>query len=522
MRALRQAGTVLLVLFACLLGHLPALAGTAAQPAAALERYGGEGQLGSEPPFPLHLEITRSGENVRGVISTPGAAFTLVDARGRGTVAGRVTGDGGTGSIRLRFEGDQVEGEFELEGQRGRLQAKRTRQEAAAFFKGPDQRLDLTPDQWRQDLDHLVELLRKHHGSPFHRTPEPVFLREVRRVRSAIPQLDGSRVGLELSKLGALIGDGHTWVAFPQGRPRFNLEAYWFEDGLRVVGADPAQKDLLGTRIVAVDGVPISEVIRRLRIFAAQGETDWSYRSVAPYLLGSADMLEMAGVGRGNVRLFTFETAGGQRRVPLTASVKRPERVMLGGGPPLWDRGTEPFRTQWLPDGALYVNWRGYDQLAEHTKALMAELDRKPPRRLIIDLRDNGGGDYNHGRQFIAQITSREWLNNPDKLFVLTGRQTFSAAMTNAVDFRTGTRATLIGEPPGAAPNNWQEVRRFHLPNSGLAVGISTRYYEFLPGEAALHPDKHVPPVPSDWGAPWDAAVAHVLGSAPRQGGVSR
>ena len=56
--------------------------------------------------------------------------------------------------------------------------------------------------------------------------------------------------------------------------------------------------------------------------------------------------------------------------------------------------------------------------------------------------------------------------------------------MTNAVDFKTTTNTILVGEPAGASPNNWPEVRSFTLPNSGLRVGVSTRYNEFLPGEA--------------------------------------
>jgi hypothetical protein len=96
-------------------------------------------------------------------------------------------------------------------------------------------------------------------------------------------------------------------------------------------------------------------------------------------------------------------------------------------------------------------------------------------------------------------------------LYVLIGRKTFSAAMTNAVDFKRMTEAILIGEPAGAAPNNWQEVRRFHLPSSGINVGVSTRYYEFLPGESEVRPDRHIPPELGDWASPQDAAVRHVL-----------
>jgi hypothetical protein len=83
--------------------------------------------------------------------------------------------------------------------------------------------------------------------------------------------------------------------------------------------------------------------------------------------------------------------------------------------------------------------------------------------------------------------------------------------MTNVVDFMKGTQARIVGEPAGAAPNNWQEVRSFHLPNSGLSVSVSTKYYEFLPGAAAVRPHISIPPQRADWGRLRDRAVDHVL-----------
>lgn len=502
----------LLLLVALWLSAVPANAWSQGARSQEHERYAGEAQIGSEPPFPIHIDLRRSGAAVEGVISTPGATANLTQAQGTSEVRARFGGPAGTGNITFRFSHDRVEGEFDLGGQRGTLSAQRTAQDAASFFRGPEQRLDLTTDEWRRDLERLAEILITRHGSPFHRTSREAFSHEVTRIRAALPTLSGPEVVVEFGRLAALIGDGHTWVEGARGRPRFNLELFWFEDGLRLIGIEAIHRHLLGARLVAVGSLPASQVVRRLRVFASQGETEWSYRAVAPHLIASPDVLRAAGIGGGATRHFTFRTSDGRtHRLLLAAVASRPQRVLLGGGRPLWDRGEEAFRVERLPDGTLYVNWRNYDGLAEHAASLLARLDRDRPCRLILDLRDNGGGDYNHGRAFITQLTARDWLNHADRLFVLTGRGTFSAAMTNAVDFKRSTRATLVGEPPGAAPNNWQEIRRFHLPLSGLAVGVSTRYYEFLPGERALRPNLHIPPVPSDWGAPYDAAVRRVV-----------
>jgi hypothetical protein len=142
---------------------------------------------------------------------------------------------------------------------------------------------------------------------------------------------------------------------------------------------------------------------------------------------------------------------------------------------------------------------------------LMRQLDKHHPRRLLIDLRDNGGGDYNVGRQLIDLIVKRPWLNRKGVLYVLVGRRTFSAAMANAVDFLTGTNATLVGETIGAKPNGWQESRSDFLPNSGLEVSVSVRHYAFLPGASEVRPNLYVSPQLSDWKHELDAAVRRIV-----------
>jgi C-terminal processing protease CtpA/Prc len=182
----------------------------------------------------------------------------------------------------------------------------------------------------------------------------------------------------------------------------------------------------------------------------------------------------------------------------------------------LWARNPDNnFWFERLSEDAAYVNWRSYDGLKDNVAKLLGVLELRRPARLIIDLRSNGGGDFEEGRFFIREIVERPWLNQKGRLFVLIGRNTFSAAMTNAVDFKRMTQATLVGEPAGAAPNNWQEVRSFNLPHSGLAVTVSTKYYSFLPGADAVRPDITVPPAIADWSKGYDAAVRHILERSP-------
>jgi len=477
-------------------------------------RFGGEAQIASQPPLPVHLEIRQWGTGLEGAISMPVGDFVWRGEPEGNAISGPFEGAGGAGDLTVTIDGDALSGTFALGDATGTITATRTTLDAQGFFKPPEQRLDLSTSQWLEDLDQLAEILTDEHASPFEHTSREMLSSEIARIRAAIPSLDGVAVALEFRKLGALIGDGHTEVALPTGRPLLPIELFWFEDGLRVTGASAAHQHLLGARLVAIAGVPVEEIANRLRPFIAPGETEWFVRAVLPDLVTSSDILRAAAVSAGPAFAFTFKTSDGvDEEVQLTASTAGPQAlVQLGDAAPLWlQNQSDAFWSKRLADGSVYVNWRSYDQLAQRSEALLQQLDASHPRRLIIDLRDNSGGDFTAGRALVTEIASRPYLNRDGVLYVLIGRKTFSAAMTNAVDFKTMTNATLVGEPAGAAPNNWQEVRRFNLPNSGLMVGVSTVHYTFLPGEAELRPDIHRSPEPGDWDAVNDGAVDLIL-----------
>jgi hypothetical protein len=487
----------------------PAMAQAMSEPTG---RYGGEAQIASQPPLPVHFEIRPSDSGFEGAISMPVGDFVWRGKPEGNAISGPFEGAGGAGDLTVMIDGDALSGTFTLGEASGTITATRTALDAQGFFKPPEQRLNLSTSQWLEDLDRLAEILIEEHGSPFEHTSRQQLDSEIARVRAAIASLDGVAVALEFRKLGALIGDGHTEVALPAGRPLLPIELFWFEDGLRVTGASAAHQHLLGARLRAIAGVPAEGIVERLRPFIAPGETEWFVRAALPELVANPDVLRAA-ISAGPSFAFSFESDGVDEEVQLAASTAETEAwARLGDAAPLWQQNdSQAFWSKRLDNGSVYVNWRSYDRLAEASEALLQQLDADHPRRLIIDLRDNTGGDFTVGRAFVAAIASRPHLNREGVLHVLIGRKTFSAAMTNAVDFKTMTKATLVGEPAGAAPNNWQEVRRFNLPNSGLMVGVSTLHYAFLPGETELRSDIQLGPEPRDWGAPHDAAVELIL-----------
>ena len=165
-------------------------------------------------------------------------------------------------------------------------------------------------------------------------------------------------------------------------------------------------------------------------------------------------------------------------------------------------RSNEPLWYGYLPESrTIYVNFSGYPRrraFAELSRELFAFIDRQPAERIVVDMRNNGGGDFSRGREFVvAGFKQRPAVSARGHLFVIVGRRTFSAGMVNAADFRQELNAIIVGEPTGQRPNSYSENRGFSLPNSHLGVSYSTQYYKIQDEDTpGLIPDLSVPP---DW-----------------------
>jgi C-terminal processing protease CtpA/Prc len=144
---------------------------------------------------------------------------------------------------------------------------------------------------------------------------------------------------------------------------------------------------------------------------------------------------------------------------------------------------------------------------------MLKVIREKNPEKLVIDLRQNRGGDYTVGEEYLINpVRALPSINKNGHLFVLISADTFSAAMNNAAQFRTQTAALLVGQEIGEKPNSYQEPRSMTLPNSHLTVRYSTRFYRFAPdGNNAIRPDHEIIPTWADYKAGSDPVLAWVL-----------
>jgi hypothetical protein len=122
----------------------------------------------------------------------------------------------------------------------------------------------------------------------------------------------------------------------------------------------------------------------------------------------------------------------------------------------------------------------------EFHKQVFQVLRKKEVDKLIFDLRFNNGGHPEQGSEFVADLHNAR-IKGRGQLYLFVGRKTQAEAMVNALDFMRGADVVVVGEESGGRPNHFGEVRRFVLPESGLIVSHSSRYFR-LPGGRSRQP----------------------------------
>jgi hypothetical protein len=494
----------------------------APSPAAAVAGFY-EGSLHSQQYGEVQLSVNLRNESGRlvGTMSTPLGDFPISqDSLTREQLTLRfMVGDGDVGTITGQWGTGEIRGTWRLTDDGGALTLRRLGPSRAPSEPATPT-VELSTAEWREDLHHLASELPRRHGNAFHTVSREEFEDSIRALDSRLPSLEGHEVFAAMGRIVAMVGDGHTYLELPGTFHRYPIRLYAFGDTLRITHAPAGYERLLGGQVLAIGGIPIDEA-RRLVGRQIARENEQYVRKEIPYFLTFAELLHAHEVvAEHGAAEWTLHTLAGE---PLTVSltpVNPSENIRLVSGAqatPLYRQSSgEDLWYTFLPESdMLYVGFRGYPPRPEF-QAFFDEVfrfaDENAVERLVIDLRENSGGDFTKGRDLLLPRLETHRLNERGRLFVAIGRDTFSAAMTNAADLLNETNATLVGEPTGARPNGWQEKGQFTLPKSHLAVSVSIRYYRFLDEDVlAVIPHQHMPLTWEDFRAGRDPVVEWIV-----------
>ena len=358
--------------------------------------------------------------------------------------------------------------------------------------------------QWKDDLQVYEDKLSHRHIDIFHSVPAKDFRQQLRGLRERLPSMSRSQVIVELMRVTRTINDGHTSVPlWNQPLKKFPLSFKVIQSQVYVTGATEDQAELLGARLVSIGDHTSSDVIQALGHVVPFVENPYSTRANTGYYLNRAEVLFGLGLIDSPDRAeFVFEAKEQTVKTSLisnqsyqftqnlnfrdTASIELVEKVSDN----VWFGSA-------LGGRAIYFKFRRYPSMSEMESLadeLLAFINDNQSNSLIIDLRENYGGDFFIGlklAQYLVLADSIDWKSG---VYVLIDNETFSAAMSNAAQYMQILNAKLVGEPTGAKPSGYQDMGLFTLPNSNLVVTYSKRLYHFKEGSnVALYPDMTIP-----------------------------
>jgi hypothetical protein len=365
-------------------------------------------------------------------------------------------------------------------------------------------------ERWLQELEYLRTNLYRLHANAFHTTTRADFERAFGAARGRLGTATDAEATLELMRLIALVGDGHTATWSHLDAPAFPLRVAEVGGTWSVTGAGPEHVDLLAAELVALDATPVGAAVERLGVYlSADSEAD--QRARVARMVTLSELTHAAGLQRSaEVGRFAF-------RLPDGTLVERELAVAAPGSPIVTVTShllshRDPHLhhwVEWRPEWhAVYLRYRScrdhgaFRAVAEETLTL---LDTHAEATLVVDLRGNGGGDSSVIRPLLQGLRERD---AGGRTVALIDVGTASSATMNALDLRS-LGATLAGEATADARAGWGEIRGFVLPNSGMRVSVST--YRFGGDPAPVEPDLRVLPSATAWLAGEDPVLQAAL-----------
>lgn len=356
---------------------------------------------------------------------------------------------------------------------------------------------------WKEDLEIYKKGLEQKHIDIYHSINKEDFLEEWFKIYNNVESLSDFEVILKLMRLTRRINDGHTAVSLRNtSTHRFPFEIEWIENKWYVVKTLNKNKKILKTTLESINGIPIDSVTHKISEIAQFVENEYSLKDRTGSYVTIAELLfNLNLIDSTNETTFSFRNNNELIQLDLNTITND-----------IWENSnlsivtlTVPEITQ--PNGvnrdlwftsisdtkAVYINFESYptfEEMQVFGKQLVTYIQKNQIKKVIIDMRKNGGGDLYVGTVLAYALNLADSIDWKNGVFLLTSNKTFSAATSNAALFKQLLNAKIVGQPTGSNPNGYQDMDSFILPNSKLVITYSKRLFRLSNQvNTALQPD---------------------------------
>jgi hypothetical protein len=416
------------------------------------------------------------------------------------------------------------------------------------------QEASFTPDQIREDVEFMLLKMEEIHPDLYHSVPKEIILNMKDSLfRELTGPVDRKKICRLFIPLVTRLNDGHTSLGFPEqeiaryiryGGRFFPARVLIRDDRIHVLAShhDTLPK---GSIIHSVNGEEAPAILNKMRDCVSGEQTRYRDARITDRFAGLYWLLFQEGPDF----IIEYQPPGlpvreirleGIREIELRKRIPAPE------GKSLFEYREPGEKTAMI----IFRSFSRRNQWKRFLENTFADIRQKGTGNLIIDIRENGGGNSDLGDDLFHYITDTSYaqvekmrvkmsddiiesgwgkwlpadtieyyrgkvyttggfLKDPGKnelgfngeVFLLTGPKTFSSANMFASAFKCYGMGTIIGEETGGVTVSFGDVRRYLLPNSQLSFGCSFKqFYEACGREdgRGVLPDHEVRAMPRD------------------------
>lgn len=340
------------------------------------------------------------------------------------------------------------------------------------------QNINISSDQWKEDIVFLRDTLPQKHPNIYSYMPEEKYSKDFNDLISDIDDLEPYQILGGIQTILAKINDPHTYIDYTvyESLP---LEVYCFDEGLYIIGADSEYREIIGAKILSIGTDDIDTIAQKISSLSPNlNESCLQYyiadNIINPYVLKYFNNM------KGRTVQFKLQAMGGEI-FSKTISLKSKTDIDLVYTSdlirerPFYLRKDDRHWYTLLDDHTLYYQDNAMIPNAVGREVIDA-VKENDIDKLVIDLRKNSGGMYINQKKFIKTIGKLQ-SERKFRIYILMGRVTFSSSVSYIHDFVTSTDCILAGEPPRTGYNHYGDQRTFRLPHSKANIKYSTTFF---------------------------------------------
>ncbi|MBL0341786.1 MAG: hypothetical protein IPP71_13115 [Bacteroidetes bacterium] len=336
---------------------------------------------------------------------------------------------------------------------------------------------------WKKDLEYVKNEFPKLHYNLFLKISQAEFNANIDDLIALAPKLDDAQIAIRLKQLISKMGDSHTNLSVAKVfdlNLRLPLKSFWFKEGIFIIGAQHSYQELNGQQIIAINNIPVKVIADSLSTLTANENTAFHKFMVTDLITYFSFLQYFEFVKSDSLILEVSNEQGVKSEHTIHATAEKGEWVTYATKTvPLYQKfrdiyfGEEYNRT----DSIYFIQYndcwgkelemkygneekaKGLPSFNEFENRVFNVLQSKPIKKVVVDLRFNKGGASYQGTQFIERLSRFREINQKGKIYVVVGRETFSSAIINVMDFKRLTSAIFVGEETSVSPIIWVKFR---------------------------------------------------------------